>query len=337
MKKFLAFALVLVMCLAITSCGASEKEELYDKYEKVIEALEDKDYEEAVGEIYELYQKDEEETEDGKWGGSKDDEDETEEEKIDPEIEAMKAAIPGEWIPTTYAVEDKGLTNMTFNEDGTVTVNDESYTWEIKDMYSTYGNISIKTGDTDVYTLSFSKYDDGSYRIGFNEYVDENSSNYIGEFYRAADYTKLEITAENWDNYFEIIETSEISKNAFGEAEEIYVNFDMVLKEEYGKVNDSISKTVLEYSYKDIRVKYSADLASGSYTMGGVVDDYADSEPYTSTTTLYNMHYEDDVQRYGMDYGSIYIDEFPEDEVWINKDFSIIRLVSTIYVYNTAE
>lgn len=338
MKKFLAFALVVVMCLSITAC-ASKKEKLYDKYEKLIEALEDEDFEGAMKEVIELYEKAEDETDDNIWGnggiGNGDGDDG--EDEVDPEVEAMKAALPGEWIPTIYYAEEEGCTAFVLNEDGTTTINGEDYTWEISNMSSSYGSINVNSGDTKVYSLEISKYEDGSYGINIYEPVDEYSSTHIGRFYRAADYTKLEITKDNWDDYFEIIERSYVNKNDFGELTSITVDFDIVLKEKYGKVNGELSKTVIEYSYKDILVKYSADLEDGSYKKVGVVEGYEDSEPYTSTANLYNISYEGDVYRYGFDWEWFTIDVFPEDEAWINKDFQIIRMISEVYVYNTAE
>ena len=56
MKKIISMLLVVVMCLGICAC-ASEEEKLYEKYEDIIEALEDEDYEDAVKEIYKLYEK----------------------------------------------------------------------------------------------------------------------------------------------------------------------------------------------------------------------------------------------------------------------------------------
>ena len=48
MKKLIALTLALVMCLGLCACGAdAEKIELYDKYDKLIDYMEDEKYEKA--------------------------------------------------------------------------------------------------------------------------------------------------------------------------------------------------------------------------------------------------------------------------------------------------
>ena len=77
MKKIISMLLVVVMCLGICAC-ASEEEKLYEKYEDIIEALEDEDYEDAVKEIYKLYEKSDAKEEENK-EDEKIEEEETEE------------------------------------------------------------------------------------------------------------------------------------------------------------------------------------------------------------------------------------------------------------------
>ena len=54
MKRIIALAIALVMCIALTACGSSEKEELYDKYESIIRSLEKNDYDKALEKIEKL-------------------------------------------------------------------------------------------------------------------------------------------------------------------------------------------------------------------------------------------------------------------------------------------
>lgn len=327
MKKLIAFALVIVMCLAITSCGASEKEELYDKYEKLIDALEDKDFEKAFTQIQLLYQATE-----GK------DEGDDEEEEPSPEVEAMKARAYGEWTPSLYATEEYGLTAVTINKDGTAKFGDKNYTWEFAYAYESSLDMVLKDGDTEAYKAYVYLEDDGSTYMSFSRVDGENSSSHIGNLYNLDEYTKIELTADNIYDYFEEKEKVSFDKDAFGEITSMDVYKYLVLKDEFGTVCDDISNVAVEYSYKEIEAKVTADKTTGEYHIGEVTYDSSDSDPYTNTTTMGELWWDDDVRPYGMQVGSFYVDEFPVDTVWgIDTEFAIIRLAGTIYTYTPAE
>ncbi len=58
MKKIIALLLLAVMCLSLVACGKKEEKEkitLYNKYETIIQMLENEKYEEAIYEIYGIY------------------------------------------------------------------------------------------------------------------------------------------------------------------------------------------------------------------------------------------------------------------------------------------
>jgi outer membrane protein assembly factor BamD (BamD/ComL family) len=71
MKRIIALVIAFVMCIALTACGNSEKEELYDKYESLIKSLERNNYDKALEKIEKLYKKHQESTSEKESGKDK--------------------------------------------------------------------------------------------------------------------------------------------------------------------------------------------------------------------------------------------------------------------------
>lgn len=96
--------------------------------------------------------------------------------------------------------------------------------------------------------------------------------------------SEIEITLDNWYQYFEVKESPLWAENAFGEAETLYARYCLFLKDEYrDKVDEMKESTVafaLEYDWilADIEVDY--DAKEFSYT--GTV--YEDSQGHDETT-----------------------------------------------------
>ena len=319
MKKIIAFVLVVVMCLAITACGNS-------RYQDLIDALDDKDYEQAYAELIKLYQEDKENGD--LWGDD--------EEEADPEVEAFKARANGEWMPDPYYVESNGLASLTLNEDSTAKYGDKTYSWEFEYAYSDSASIILKDGETEAYEIYLNINSNGLINISFSKVTGEGTSSHLGNLYKTSDYTAIEITAENFFDYFELKEVSSISKDAFGEPTSIYVSRYYVFKEECGKVNGDLSNVAVEYSYRSQDVMISADLTTGEYHLGEVVSYNAESEPRTNTTSMGNLYISEDNNPYGMSFDSYGIYEFPVYEAYMYTDFAIVRLAGTIYTYTPA-
>jgi len=323
MKKIIAFLTTLVMCLSLVACGNSE-------YQAIIDALDAKDYQLAVQEIYKLYQADQ--TGENATGA---------ETEADPEVKAMEASAIGEWTVSYYYEDDNEITTFTVNEDGTATIGDESFTWELNYADKDSASFNIKNGDTNVYDLDVDKKDEGYHSATLYKYTDEYNTTWIDEFYRLDDFTKIEITKDNFFDYFEEYENTEIieNKDAFGEvtSTDIRVRKGFALKEECGLVISSLKNVPVEYSYRTMWVNVSADPTTGEYHLGEVTDYDADSEPRSDVTSLSDITHNDDIYTLGLSFGELYIDEYPVDNLYTYTDFELVRAAGVIYTYTPAE
>ena len=324
MKKWMTALLVAMMCISLCACGNSEAEAKYEKYKTLIDALENEDYEGAVMEIYKLYEANQ--------GGEAETNEQGEAVEqtttADANKEMWQAQIPGEWLAYSYD-EDVELDDMVFNEDGTCVINGESLTWEVENAYETDARVLAKNGEKSVYRISLSRhYDYGYYYANLGVMNEDGSSTSTNAtYYYADDYTVLELTADSIMDYFEVEEVFNVRKNSFGEMESIDVYRYLVLKEEFGRVNPSLSHVAVEYSYDNFRQMVTVDVDTKTYELGEITYEYNTS---TNTTRMNTQHL-DDVERYGLSWGSFYVDEFPQDEVSTYANYKIERLLGTVY------
>lgn len=333
MKKTIALLLAVMMCLSLVACNAGNSK--YAKYMTIINALEAKDYEGAVEEIYQMYLEDEGITEEGE--GTADGEDESSEivTAITPEVEFWRERVPGEYIGYWHD-EDVELAEITLNADGTCTVNGNAYTWDFEKSwdgsvyycYETNANVMIYDGDTLVYQLYPSLQEQGYVSASLNAVDEEGNINWTdGRYYNSNDLMFIELTVDNWLDYFEEVEYAEMRRNSFDEITDIYIEKCYLLKEEYGYVITDLSDVAIEYTYQAARKAITVDLESETYVWGEVTRTY---DPYTTTSEM-NGRWMYEESCYGFCFTSNYVDEFPEDEIDTVISLEMNRLKGTIY------
>ena len=336
MKKILALVLVCVMCLSLCACG--EEAKLYEKYEAVITALENEDYEGAVSEIYNIYL----ESDQGKADQAAAESEQAEAEAAEAESEAAQkeleanliAAITGEWIPDNYSVREYEAPPVTVGADNTVEINGESYTFEVENAYENSINLSIKDGDTVSYRLNAYTDDSNRYHLSVSKAVDDDNYTSVGEYYLASQYTKVDLTVDNFFDYFEFYQKTTQSKNEFDEVEGLSIGSCYKLKDEHGKVNTSISKVAVEYSYEYIYKYVDADFDAGTYAVGK--NAYGDNATESDNTTTLSELY--DLESYGVNLSSNYIStESEKPVICVYDNYEVTRIAGSMYLYTPAE
>lgn len=90
----------------------------------------------------------------------------------------------------------------------------------------------------------------------------------------------IEITLDNWQDYFEIVERDDVRKNAFDEITDVNKGWYIVLKDGFEMVEYDTS-IAIEYSAIDERRYYEIDKENGTLTIGERSEDRKFS--YSST------------------------------------------------------
>lgn len=125
---------------------------------------------------------------------------------------------------------------------------------------------------------------------------DDDSRKSIAEYKNLGLYEVIEITAENWDEYFEITEEGSFNKDAFGDFSSFYLSQYISLKEEYvDRVSTNLSDVVMELDFTYGKKGCQVDGANETYTL---TDSYEVSE------------YDYDSSAYKLTYGSIDEEEY---------------------------
>ena len=144
----------------------------------------------------------------------------------------------------------------------------------------------------------------------------------------------VEITMDNWQEYFELREYVEIKKNGFGEFEKVSVYYALVNKDGMSP-ECNLSDVTMEFSYTKKYVSMSVDLENGTITYGADrgKDPYGD---YTGVTTMQsagNYIGEYYMNRYGQFVASSWTYEPSEDQFSVLDTFEILRIAGTFVYY----
>lgn len=327
MKRVITLLLVAAMSLSLCACVQTDPgSELYKKYETIIDNLENGHYANAIDLIENMAQQD---------GPTPNTNAATQPTKptLTPEQVAWQTDAVGTWIPDEYAEKD-GHTGFTVNADGTCTVDGKDYTWEIGYATETNTQITVLDGETKVYMLSLSVNSDYGYkRASLYTYTDGNNGQSTnGTYYCNEDYTVVEITNDNWQDYFEIKEVVSVGKNAFGEIDQFRSDTSFRLKDTYGVVNASLSSGGVEYQYVFTCQDVTVDLENMTYELEG---DVRNTSEHNNTTEPRYSSDANDVRYYGVSISGFTANELDKDltdTVWRPTDIEILRVQATLYL-----
>ena len=313
MKKLFALLLALAMLLTLVACGGKKAED--------------------AGSM----------TTNSSLNGANDnvDADTNVEADADANIEAIKAALTGTWVPINENKYEDGSNIITFNADGTIDMLGTTYTWEVTHAPSEEeGYLALYDGETKFYTAEYEIKDkvlnylcfelvkgaDDKYRLS-DEY-----STYAPAYYKESDFKIIEINSDNFADYFELGTFTKVTKDSFGDAEKIEIYYGYVLKEEYGTVKQNISYSAFEYTCALNQYTATADKTTAAYEKGGLEKEWPASTEMDEGETQPNLD-----ENYGVIVKYTRIDKFPTDTIDYPDNFEVLRATGTIYTYTPAE
>ena len=119
-------------------------------------------------------------------------------------------------------------------------------------------------------------------------------------------FVTVELTLDNWQEYYELVETPNFQKNAFGEVEGFGVSVELRMKEEYQQLLVSIENGAIEYQRQYAVVGCQVDMEAETYQL---LDVYTIREDiFTGMDNLSRSH------SVG---GGTYLEEGPTNEAFI--------------------
>lgn len=331
MHKFLCLCLALIMCLSLCACDNNNPDpsypEEFSKYEELFRYLEIDDYESAIAFIQNYF---------GINGG---------ENTVPPLDSAPDSGIgddsdPGtddvfsDWLPRLCGdweripwEESSGVENVTFFENGTVTIGVDTYTWKFSycDEYSPC--VAIYDGDEAAgsFVLFLSSNDFyGEITLGA-----ENTKN--AQLFKPALYEIISITPENYLDYFSFEQEIGFGENAFGEATWCYIDTYLQLKDEFSaRLSHKLTRDhngALEYSYEDGLRQVTIDLNERTCTFGEFTS-------YGTRTATVQGGYNSSIDYlvFFLDRAIAYERQIQDGEVYMYTNLGVVRIDLTIYL-----
>lgn len=307
-KEILIVAgIAIVLCLLLSRCGGKN-----GKYDPLITFLEKGEYQSAHYYIDSLQRQ------------------EIEEGKKDDKKESKLPKLYGEWtLSSNYGNEDTFQT-VTFDEDGTCKIGSESLKWRMTNEYDNSFDVDVTEGETKKYRVSVNT-GNKELALSLSQYEKDINAISIGEYRNLSLYDAIEITPENWDEYFEIVDEGKFGENAFGEVESFNYYQYLALKEEYvDKLSYSLSKLVMELDFTYGQQGCQVDLANKKYTLTDsyVVDEY----DYDSTVYTFNYSSNNDGIYYRTQLMSSYYNEAGGCLSSFKTKMQVLRTQGTIYL-----
>lgn len=163
----------------------------------------------------------------------------------------MLARLFGTWENKNKDDEYAPYQTLIINEDGSCSVDGAEATWDVERPY----NPNMTS------TLTIDIFIEGERTCGailFNDgtILGQTSNHGIGGWYfNASSYITVEITPENWSEYFELVETSEYVTDEFGDFVRIEKAWNLALKNGYQFLNAKNYEISFEVQYS----KYSVN------------------------------------------------------------------------------
>ena len=161
--------------------------------------------------------------------------------------------------------------------------------------------------------------------------VFESIPDYEGTDAYLAKYVDIEITEENWDRYFEIVEVPVWETNAFDEGELFCITFVVQLKEEYEPFLLG-ADVAMEFEYKEPTYVIEIDGPNFSYVVTDVMP-YGDDAD--TRTNVVSFDYNDpDTGLRKVDHCEVYHND--EEDFWYvyyMTDAKLLRVKGNISIY----
>ena len=326
MKRVCAVLLLVAVSLSLWACGQADPR--IEKYETIIHNLENGNYQAAIDLIENMAQQN------GGGANTNATAVPTEPTKpgLTPEQLAWKADAVGTWIPDEVASK-AGHTGFSVKADGTCVVDGKDYTWEIGHSSKNNTQITVLDGEKKAYMLQLSI--NGSYgykRASLFTYTDANNAQGgEGTYYRNEDYTVVEITNDNWQDYFELKEVVNAEKNAFGEHDKLRSQNGFRLKDAESVVNGALSSGGVEYKYVSACLDVTVDFEKMTYT----TSETRNSANHNSTAEAGYYTDPKGAQYYGVSIGGFVasgLDKNQVSTVWRPTNIEILRVQCTLYL-----
>lgn len=326
MKRAIALLLVCTLCLGMTACS-------FGKYSELTKLLDNGDYDTAIAYIEGLKAADSGELllDTGEADSSGDGVPDT----------ALLQSFIGDW---ENAYEDsEGPKKLSIKEDGTCTLDGISTTWSLDESMYTISDsddvyLKIAKDESSGYRLKMKTNGKGETALSGGTY-ETNSSGMMTytvagiTYINPANYEIVEVTTENWQEYFELTEETAHETNAFGEIDSFHTTYRFSLKQKYYDMLGEYIKGsgAVETKYTPAIYTFKIDIENKTYTKDTLQHKNPatkDVDTLSSQETFFGANY--------AGYSVFGVDSMtPTTTTTYPEDVQVIRVACTLYLQKT--
>lgn len=242
----------------------------------------------------------------------------------------------GDWKANSLKSRDNDeitykVATITLQEGGTCIYKGESAKWEYVadlnqfiftlDKNGVSGTLEIaeENGNTVLKYNTEIYYRPSDFAVKDKEYV------YEGNTYSCK--KEIEITLDNWEQYFEIVENTDWRKNAFGEAENLNISYDFKVKDEYkNTIAANDTEIAVEIHADKILIDIDLDLSAERFT-------YLDEVNETYDFNTIESFMENAITFFSSQDGCFEKNDIKVSNIEILKNIEILRVQGKIYLY----
>ena len=239
-------------------------------------------------------------------------------------LEKAQGAISlGNYFPIQ---EKEGMpSSVQFHEDSTCSIDGQQYGWELE-IGNTYEDVTVLI------------LEDSSEKYRLQVHAEKGTATLINGTSRltymdTSRFERVEITPENWNEYFELDETPSISKNEFGDVTGGRYNICYQLKKPFFErlfpveIREMDGAIVAELRYIGCSAIFAVDPDKETVTISGLY-------PGTEVTEIFSSHQEEDrftvgikgIWIYGLDYVC------PDGHFGYPTDISVLRVKGCLWL-----
>ena len=236
---------------------------------------------------------------------------------------AQDAVSLGYYLPIQ---QKEGMpASVQFHEDRTCSIDGQQYGWELE-KGSIYEDVTVLI------------LEDGSEKYSLQVHAEEGTATLTNgtsrlSYMDTSRFECVEITPENWNEYFEINETSSISRNEFGDVTGGRYSVRYQLKQPFFErlfpvdVWEMDGAIVAELRYTGCSAIFAVDPDKETVTISGLY-------PGTEVTEIFSSHQEEDSFTVGINgiwiYGLDYV--CPDGHFGYPTDISVLRVKGYIWL-----
>lgn len=256
--------------------------------------------------------------------------------KDDDNDKKLFSEYMGEWKANSLKSRDNDeitykVTTITLQEDGTCVYKGENAKWEYVADLNQFIFTLDKNGVSG--TLEIAE-ENGRAVLKYNTEIYYKTSDFVAKdkeyVYEGNTYSckkEIEITLDNWDQYFEIVENTDWRKNAFGEAENLNISYGIKVKDEYkNAISTNETEIAVEIHAEKTLVDIDLDLSAERFTYLDEVNETCDFntiKDFTGTTATFFSCWD----------GYFEKNDIKVSNIEILKNIEILRAQGKIYLY----